>query len=137
MPHLDKQQPLILAVDHQPETLAELATVLSGAGYRCRLCTTPEDALAATVDEVPDLIIAEVHLGAASGLEMCERIKQRPALADVPVMFLSGTQIPDIIRRSHAVGGSYYIRKPFDPAVLVELIEKAVWLPRLCSAQVS
>jgi len=134
---LEKEQPLILVVDHQPEVLAELATVLSGAGYRCRLCTTAEDALAATEDEVPDLIIAEVHLGADSGLELCERIKLRPALAEVPVMFLSGTQIPDIIRRSHAVGGSYYIRKPFDPAVLVELIEKAVWLPRLCSAQVS
>jgi len=137
MSPLEKEQPLILVVDHQPEVLAELATVLSGAGYRCRLCTTAEDALAATEDEVPDLIIAEVHLGADSGLELCERIKLRPALADVPVMFLSGTQIPDIIRRSHAVGGSYYIRKPFDPAVLVELIEKAVWLPRLCSAQVS
>jgi len=134
---LEKEQPLILVVDHQPEVLAELATVLSGAGYRCRLCSTAADALAATEDEVPDLIIAEVHLGATSGLELCERIKLRPALADVPVMFLSATQIPDIIRRSHAVGGSYYIRKPFDPAVLVELIEKAVWLPRLCSAQVS
>jgi len=127
----EKEPPLILVVDHQSHVLAELGTVLSGAGYRCRLCRTAEDALAATEDEVPELIIAEVHLGAASGPEMCERIKQRPALAEVPVMFLSGTQTPDIIRRSHAAGGSYYIRKPFDPAVLVELVEKAVWLPRL------
>jgi putative two-component system response regulator len=137
MSPLEKEQPLILVVDHQPEVLAELATVLSGAGYRCRLCTTAEDAVAATEDEVPDLIIAEVHLGATSGLELCERIKLRPALAEVPVMFLSGTQIPDIIRRSHAVGGSYYVRKPFDPAVLLELIEKAVWLPRLVGAHAS
>ena len=37
-------------------------------------------------------------------------------------MFLSGAQLPDIIRRSHAAEGIYCLRKPFDPAVLVELI---------------
>ncbi|MHB8901140.1 MAG: hypothetical protein ACYC6Y_20520, partial [Thermoguttaceae bacterium] len=52
-------------------------------------------------------------------------------LKGVPVMFLSGAQIPDIIRRSHAVGGTYYLRKPFDPGVLVELVDKALWMPQL------
>ena len=34
-------------------------------------------------------------------------------------------KIPDIIRRSHAVGAAYCLRKPFDPVVLLELIDKA------------
>ena len=134
MPSLDNQHPLILVVDHQPEVLAELATVLSAAGYRCRLCSTAADALAAVGDEVPDLIIADVHLQEVSGLDLCEWINERPALEDVPVMFLSGVQVPDIIRRSHALGGSYYLRKPFDAAVLLELVDKAMWLPALVGA---
>ena len=134
MHSLESEQPLILVVDHQPEVLAELATVLSTAGYRCRLCHTAADAMAAADDEVPDLIIAEVHLDDTSGPDLCEKIKGRPALEDVPVMFLSGSQIPDIIRRSHALGGSYYVRKPFDSAVLLELIDKALWLPTLVGA---
>ncbi len=134
MPSLDKEQPLILVVDHQPEMLAELATVLSAAGYRCRLCRAAADALAAAEDEVPDLILSDVHLEGTNGLELCEKIKELPALEDVPVMFLSATQIPDIIRRSHALGGSYYVRKPFDAAVLLELIDKALWLPALVTA---
>jgi CheY-like chemotaxis protein len=50
-------------------------------------------------------------------------------------MFLSGAQIPDIIRRSHAAGGTYYLRKPFDPEVLVELVQKALWMPHLASSR--
>jgi len=53
----------------------------------------------------------------------------------VPVMFLSGAQIPDIIRRSHAAGGTYYLRKPFDPEVLLELIQKALWMPHLAGSR--
>jgi CheY-like chemotaxis protein len=62
---------------------------------------------------------------------LCEQLKQQTGLSDVPVMFLSGAQIPDIIRRSHAAGGTYYLRKPFDPHVLVELVDKAMWIPHL------
>ena len=73
-------------------------------------------------------------LDGTSGPDLCEKMKARPALVDVPVMFLSAAQIPDIIRRSHALGGSYYVRKPFDAAVLLELIDKALWLPALVTS---
>jgi hypothetical protein len=48
-------------------------------------------------------------------------------------MFLSGGQIPDIIRRQDHLGGTYYIRKPFDPNVLLELVDKALQLPAVVS----
>jgi hypothetical protein len=49
----------------------------------------------------------------------------------VPVMFFSGTQIPDIIRRSDSAGASYYLRKPCEAEVLLELIGKALEAARL------
>jgi CheY-like chemotaxis protein len=122
---------LILVVDDETQVLEDVATVLTGANFNCRCCTTPDEALAAADVVLPDLIISDINLKGHSGLEMCERIKQNAALADVPVMFLSGAQIPDIIRRSHAAGGTYYLRKPFDPEVLLELVNKALWMPHL------
>ena len=59
----------------------------------------------------------------------CRQINQQPGLEDVPVMFLSGAQLPDIIRRSHQAGGTYCLRKPFDPTVLVELIDRTLAAP--------
>ena len=134
MSPLEPHQPHILVVDDESEILEQVAEVLAAANLTCHCCTTAEAALASAVTSPPDLIVSDINLQGHSGLEMCERIKENPGLSDVPVMFLSGAQIPDIIRRSHAVGGTYYLRKPFDPEVLVELINKALWMPHLVAA---
>ncbi|NLE38429.1 MAG: response regulator [Pirellulaceae bacterium] len=125
------KQPLVLVVDDEVEILGEVATVLAGAGYVCQCCNNAEDALRFAEANTPDLILSDINLGGHSGLRMCEELKKQSHLRDVPVMFLSGAQIPDIIRRSHAVGGAYYLRKPFDPEVLLELVDKALWMPHL------
>lgn len=131
MKHYQHQQPLILVIDDEPEVLGEVSAVLSNSGYTCHCSNTAESATRFAASTVPDLIISDINLGGHSGLELCEELKQNEALADVPLMFLSGAQIPDIIRRSHAAGGTYYLRKPFDPDVLVELVDKALWMPHL------
>ena len=123
--------PLILVVDDEKEVLENVANVLTQAGFDCQCCSTAQAAIEFAAMHTPDMILSDINLGGHSGLEMCERIKEDEALKEVPVMFLSGAQIPDIIRRSHAVGGTYYLRKPFDPGVLVELVDKAMWMPQL------
>jgi CheY-like chemotaxis protein len=134
MSTLNQPQPLILVVDDEPEILGQVATVLTAAGFACHCCTTFEVALDKAAVALPDLIVSDINLQGRSGLELCEQIRQMDGVRDIPVMFLSGAQIPDIIRRSHAAGGTYYLRKPFDPEVLVELIHKALWLPHLVGA---
>jgi DNA-binding response OmpR family regulator len=121
-----KQRPLILVVNDSAEVLDEVARVLAGADYACRCCTTAEDAAAAAESCPPEMIVSGTHLQGHSGLDMCERIRQNPALREVPVMFLSGAQTPDIVRRTDTLGGTYYLRHPFAPDVLVELIDAAL-----------
>ncbi len=126
--------PLVLVVDDEQSVLDEVAAALIADGFRCAQCSTASEALATALAELPELIISDINLHGHSGLEMCEQIKSHADLRDVPVMFLSGAQIPDIIRRSHAAGGTYYLRKPFDPEVLVELVHKALYMPHLVAA---
>ncbi len=124
----------ILVIDDEAEILKGLTTLLKTAGYRCLPCNDEQAALNILNDNTPDLIISDINLAGHSGLAMCERLKKQKSLTDVPLMFLSGAQIPDIIRRSHEVGGTYYLRKPYDPGVLLELIDKALWMPHLVGA---
>ena len=131
------RQPMILVIDDEPEVLGEVAAVLSGAGYACHCSSSADAALRFAKEGSPDLIISDINLNGHSGLGLCEQIKDDPDMADVPVMFLSGAQIPDIIRRSHAAGGSYYLRKPFDPEVLLELVDKALWMPHLVGSHLN
>ena len=132
-----EQKPLILVVDDETEVLDEVASVLTGAGFDCRCCTTAEAAMAIAESNPPDLIISDTNLQGHSGLEMCERIKEKEAPREASVMFLSSVQVPDIIRRSHAVGPAYYLRKPFDSEVLLELVDKALRMPELVAAHTS
>jgi CheY-like chemotaxis protein len=128
----------ILLIDDEAEILESLKSVLTVAGYACHGANDAESAAQVVRVVTPDLIISDINLAGQSGLNLCERLKQEEdGLTDVPVMFLSGAQIPDVIRRSHAAGGTYYLRKPFDPQVLLELVDKALWMPHVAAAQLA
>src|SRR5258708_15946890 len=104
--------------------------MVSRAGDRLR-------ALRVARREALDLIICDVNLGADSGLDLSRELRRLPGMQDVPVMFISRTQLPDIVRRSHEAGAAYYLRKPLDPEVLIDLVGKALWLPHLVQTRLA
>lgn len=124
-------KPQILVVDPDPLTLTAIAAALHLSGYESHCARDSEAALKAAADEQLDLIICDTNLEGESGLELCREIRLMEGKEDVPVMFVSSSQAPDIIHRAHEAGGAYYLRKPFDPNVLLELVEKALWMPHL------
>jgi len=122
----------VLVIDDEVSILNEFVDFLQKrGGYEITSCLTAEDALETAKNDDFDLIISDINLGTANGLELCQQIHEIEQSHDTPVIFLSGAQIPDIIRRSHSAGGTYYVRKPFDPEVMLELIDKAMWFPAL------
>ena len=128
---LDSHTISVLLIENESDVLAGLAKTLGAAGYTCHCSCDRASALELAPQVQPDLIIADINLAGTSGLALCEQIQQQPGLSDVPMMFLSGAQIPGIIRRSHAAGGVYYLRKPFDAQVMLELVDRALSTPVL------
>ncbi|MDR1491829.1 MAG: response regulator [Planctomycetaceae bacterium] len=126
----------VLVIDDEPMIIDELVEFLNNNGYSHTICQNADDALVAAQTDAFDLIISDINLGTANGLELCQQIHELEAANETPVIFLSGAQIPDIIRRSHSAGGAYYVRKPFDPEVMIELIDKAMWLPSLAANRI-
>jgi CheY-like chemotaxis protein len=125
---------MILAIDDESESLAQISQVLVDAGYECRCAQDAPSAAEAIREATPDLIISDINLAGYNALAICEQLKRDASLPGVPVMFLSASQVPDIIRRTHTVGGTYYLRKPFDAQVLLQLIAKALPSPHLSRA---
>jgi CheY-like chemotaxis protein len=128
---------VILIVDDDPVMLTGIAAVLNMGGYACHCARDERSALTAARALALDLIICDVNLAGESGLAICREIRRQPGCEDVPAMFMSSAQIPDIVRRSHEAGGAYYLRKPFDPEVLLELVGKALWMPHLVVARLN
>jgi len=131
-----RQSASLLLIDDEPRVLDEVAMALLATDYTCRTCSNADAAMELARQETPDLIVSDIDLGGVSGLELCERLRSIPGLAETPIIFLSGAQIPDVVRRAHAAGGTYYLRKPFDSQVLLELVDKALWFPHLTANQV-
>lgn len=126
---------VILVIDDDPLTLTGTAATLDMAGYECHCARDADAARKAARSLNLDLIICDVSIDRESGLDLCQELRQLNDNADVPLLFVSSNQAPDIIRRSHDAGAAYYLRKPFDPDVMIELVGKALWMPHLVKSR--
>jgi CheY-like chemotaxis protein len=134
---IDREPAEILFIDDDLFTAGAAATALEAAGYRVFLADDRPAALRIARAQALDLVISDVNVGGQSGLELCREIRKLPGMLDLPVMFVSSTQVPDIVRRSHEAGGAYHLRKPLDLEVLVDLVGKALWMPHLVHSRLS
>jgi len=81
----------ILVVDDDPDTLNGTAHLLEKVGYTVDRAASGEAALAAIAAQTPDLVLLDRDLGNLDGLEVCRRIKQTPAYADMLVVLVSAS----------------------------------------------
>jgi signal transduction histidine kinase len=102
----------ILVVAHTDETQDFLLDYLRGYGYKVLHSTDGETALDVAQHAHPALILLDVILPGLDGFETCRRLKNLPATADIPVIFLtSQTSTVDKVR-GFALGAVDYIAKP-------------------------
>jgi putative two-component system response regulator len=120
----------ILAVDDTPTLLTLLCKLLTGAGYTVRQAPNGELALWTIRKRQPDLVLLDVRMPGMDGLEVCRQIKQDPAIAHVPVIFLSAlNELVDKVQ-GFATGGVDYITKPYQPEEVLARIKTHIALQR-------
>jgi two-component system chemotaxis response regulator CheY len=127
----------ILLIDDDALALASAAAALESVGHIVYEARDRLAALRTARNRALDLVICDLSVAGENGLELCRELRRLPGMPDVPVMFVSRTQLPDIVRRSHEAGAAYFLRKPLDPEVLVDLVGKALWMPHLVQSRLS
>ena len=93
----------VLIIDDDEAKRHAVAKILRKAGYLIREGETGADALRLAAAK-PALIILDVKLPDVSGFEVCQRIKEDPATAAIPVLHISTTFV-DIEDRIHGLEG--------------------------------
>ncbi|UVW27505.1 diguanylate cyclase [Massilia sp. H6] len=106
------RQAAILIVDDAPASLGLLQDILRGEGYRTCVAISGERAIELAERVQPDLILLDVMLPGLDGLETCSRLKNHPATADIPVIFVSACSDTDDIVAGFERGAADYIAKP-------------------------
>lgn len=112
----------LLLVDDEPINLLVLRVLLEQAGYEVFEAGSGEQAREILQTLRPDLILLDVMMPGESGLETCQRLRQNPKLADIPVIFLSSLDQVDTKVAGLNSGAVDYISKPFHAAEVVARI---------------
>ncbi len=112
-------QPRLLLVEDD-RSLADLVTFhFDRAGYAVIRTGDGEEALI-LVDEVkPDVILLDWMIEGISGIEVCRRLRRRPATANTPIMMLTARGEESDRIRGFETGADDYVTKPFSPRELV------------------
>ncbi len=113
----------ILLVEDDP-TLSEVTAFrLELLGYEVRCARSAEEALAATAEQLPDVVLRDFGLEGNEGYELLDRLSNEQYTADVPVMVFCTTADLDDVQRAFTSGAKEFLVTPFDPAVLEKKVE--------------
>lgn len=103
---------VVLIVDDTPDNLAMLSDALNDAGYMVLVALDGLSALNRIERRRPDLILLDAMMPGLDGFETCRRIKEQPANADIPVLFMTALTESRHVVQGFEVGGSDYVTKP-------------------------
>lgn len=112
----------LLVVDDE-ETLREgLSTYLEQEGYIVDTAISAENALELDIVDY-DLILLDIMMDKMSGVELAARLKENPATADIPIIFLTAKDKDDDMVAGLQLGADDYIVKPFSIKNVMARIE--------------
>ena len=114
----------MLLVDDDPAMLRMLEVNFRLSGFTVRTAMRGDQAVEDAIASPPDALVLDVMMPGLSGFEVGHRLRQEPALAQVPIVFLTARTQDDDRAQGDAVGGSEFVTKPFDPAALVDTIRR-------------
>ena len=119
----ESDQPRILAVDDDPQTLRYVRDALAKARFDPIVTADPGQALTLLETSPPDLVLLDLVLPEIDGIDLMKAMLE---VTDVPVVFLSGYGRDEIISRALEAGAADYVVKPFSPTELVARIRAAL-----------
>lgn len=110
----------ILVVDDQQPIRKILQAYLTAGGYRnLSFAQDGDEALEAIRRESPDLVILDLLMPHADGLEVCAALRADAACADLPVLVQTAADSPEERTRVFAAGATDMIGKPINSAELL------------------
>jgi circadian clock protein KaiC len=123
-PTAARRKGTILIVDDEFGLADLMAEILSERGYETSIAINGELGLQSLRERRPDLVLLDVMMPVLTGPEMLRAMREEPALARIPVVFM--TAVPRMVARD--LEGQYeaLLQKPFTPETLFEVIGRVI-----------
>lgn len=121
---------VVLVIDsHEAEALEAARSLMQG-GFDVRGAGSKSEIVAALgKSPLPDLIVMDVDLADAVGLDVLGKLHEHPDLHEVPIIVVTARAERDDIVAALAYGASGYLNKPVAPDTLLRNVRDALGLP--------
>jgi len=123
-------KPLILVVDDETHILHVVSLKLTNAGYDVVTAEDGEEGLELATTHQPDLIITDLQMPLMTGLEMCEKLKDREPTADTPVIMLTARGASISQQQLGRTSIASVIGKPFSPREILLRVQELLNQPQ-------
>lgn len=121
---------VVLVADDDDDILLLVTTRLRRDGFEVVSAQNGDDALTLARERRPSVAVLDIGMPGLDGIEVLQKIRDDPALAETKVLLLTAKAQESDVRRGYEAGADSYVRKPFSPAELSaevrELADRAV-----------
>ena len=109
----------IVLVDDDRNILTSVSMALESEGFEVKTFSDGVSALAALLNDEPDLGVFDIKMPRMDGMELLRRLRQK---SEMPVIFLTSKddEIDEVL--GLRMGADDYMRKPFSQRLLIERI---------------
>jgi DNA-binding response OmpR family regulator len=114
----EREQPLVLAADDDPDILELVSFRLERSGYTVIQAHDGEEALRLALERKPDLAVLDVMMPKLDGFELTRRLRAEEATSRMPIILLTARAQDTDVQQGFDAGADDYIRKPFSPQEL-------------------
>ncbi len=97
--------------------------VLAPEGFEIRALNDGEQALRAMESFMPNIVLADIEMPKLNGYQLCEKIKNNMATAQIPVILLAGAFEPFDEEYAKSVFADDFIIKPFESQELISKVK--------------
>ncbi len=119
-----EQTKKILVVDDDHAIVRALVINLQSVGYQTFTAYDGAEGLRKVVEEKPDLVILDIMMPEIDGFEVLRLLKGNPDTQHVPVVMLTAYPTDENVSLSYGLDSDCFIPKPFEPEVLLIVVER-------------
>jgi two-component system, OmpR family, response regulator len=123
VPPRNGERHALLVIEDDPDLSSLLAEIFSVAGFEVRRAANRAQ-INAEVNKpmLPDLILLDIVLPDADGLQILSRLRAHPKFARMPVIMMTGKAESSDVKAGLAAGADGYVSKPFKMSALVAAV---------------
>ena len=120
----------VLVVNDLPDQLEMMRAILDSAGYHVLIASTVGEGFELARRDRPDLVISDVLMPGATGIDLCRLIRAEAEVRTTPIMLVSALRKDtESAVEGLQAGADDYLEAPYDPLLLIakasRLVERA------------